>query len=317
MTKFVFFGGKGGVGKTTMSSAYAVKCSKKGKKCLIVSTDPAHSTSDIFDQDFGDKPKKVTKCEDIWTIEIDPEKEISRHSEKVKEQMNKHVSASIVNEINTQIELAHKAPGSYEAALFDRFIDIMRESEKYDRVIFDTSPTGATLRLLSLPKFLERWIERLIEKRTKSINLFEKAAIGDKEARKKIEEDPIINHLNKRKEKFQTAKNLLRQKSKFYFVLTPERLSVLETKRAVENLAEYELYVSGLIINKITPLPEEKEKGKAARYLRERHSNELNYIEDINNQFEEPIVARIESRPEEVKKDILEEIAKTFNLESL
>ena len=186
MNKFVFFGGKGGVGKTTVSSAFGLKCARAGLKTLIVSTDPAHSTSDVFDQQFDDDPEAVEGIDNLWAMEIDPEDEVQAHLQSVKEEMGEQVSPAIVNEIDRQIELAHQTPGAYEAALFDRFIEVMRDADDWDRVVFDTSPTGGTLRLLSLPEFLEDWIDRLIDKRETSIDLFEKAAVGEKSARKRV-----------------------------------------------------------------------------------------------------------------------------------
>src|SRR6056297_1380939 len=116
MSKFVFFGGKGGVGKTTVSSAYGLKNARAGLRTLLVSTDPAHSTSDVFGQQFDDEPSSVDGVENLYAMEI-------------KQRMADQVSPSIVNAINSQIELAHKTPGAYEAALFDRFIEVMREAE--------------------------------------------------------------------------------------------------------------------------------------------------------------------------------------------
>ena len=76
MQKFVFFGGKGGVGKTTVSSAYALSCARDGLETLVVSTDPAHSTSDVFDQDFGDDPRPVAGHDGLFAMEIDPDEEV-------------------------------------------------------------------------------------------------------------------------------------------------------------------------------------------------------------------------------------------------
>jgi len=148
MQKFVFFGGKGGVGKTTVSSAYALSCARDGLETLVVSTDPAHSTSDVFDQDFGDDPRPVAGHDGLFAMEIDPDEEVAEHLMETKRALADQVSPAMVNEIDTQIELAHKTPGAYEAALFDRFIEVMDNSAEYDRVVFDTAPTGGALRLL-------------------------------------------------------------------------------------------------------------------------------------------------------------------------
>ena len=306
---FVFFGGKGGVGKTTVSSAYGLKCARGGLRTLVVSTDPAHSTSDVFDQQFGDDPSSVDGHENLWAMEIDPDEEVDRHMQEIKRAMGDQVSPAIVNQIDRQIELAHRTPGAYESALFDRFVDVMRNSEEFDRVVFDTSPTGGTLRLLGLPEFLEDWIDRLLDKRAKSIELFEKAAIGEREARRRAEDDPIIERLRKRKETFEFAGDALRNEAAFYLVLNPDELSIRETSRAITELTEHDLGVAGLVVNKVTPEPDDDETGRGAQYLRERCRTERERIEEIERTFDEPVVATIEERVEEVKGSLLEEVA--------
>ncbi|WP_231186165.1 TRC40/GET3/ArsA family transport-energizing ATPase [Haladaptatus sp. DYF46] len=315
MRKFVFFGGKGGVGKTTISSAYSLKCARAGLKTLVVSTDPAHSTSDVFDQQFDDDPRSVDGIENLWAMEIDPETEVENHLMEIKRSLGDHVSAGLVNAIDRQVEMAHQTPGAHESALFDRFIDVMRSSDEYDRVVFDTSPTGGTLRLLSLPEFLEGWIDRLLHKRRKSIDLFEKAAIGDREPRRVSEGDPIIARLQERKEMFEFAGEVLRNDAAFFLVLNPDELSIRETGRAVEELTESGLPVSGLVINKVTPEPDEEETGRGATYLRDRCRTERDRIDHIRESFDEPVVAVIESRVSEVKGTLLGEVADELNIE--
>ncbi|QLH84943.1 ArsA family ATPase [Halosimplex pelagicum] len=309
MEKFVFFGGKGGVGKTTVSCAYALKCAEAGLDTLVVSTDPAHSTADVFDQAFGDDPSAVDGHEGLWAMEVDPDEEVERHMREIRRRMNEQVSAAIVNEIDRQIELAHRTPGAYEAALFDRFVQVMREADDYDRVVFDTSPTGGTLRLLALPDFLGEWIERLVAKRTKSVDLFEKAAVGGREARRKLDEDPLIAHLQGRKEKFEFAGRTLREDAAFFVVLNPDELSIRETERAVAEVAEQDLGVEGFVVNRVTPAPDDDERGRGATWLRERVATERERIDEIDREFDEPVVAEVESRVREVKGDLLAAVA--------
>jgi len=314
MTSFTFFGGKGGVGKTTVSSAYAYKCANAGLETLIVSTDPAHSTGDVFDQEFGDDPQQVEGVEGLSAMEIDPEAEVEEHLQDVRRRMGEQVSAGIVNEIDRQIELAHQTPGAYEAALFDRFIRVMRDHDGYDRVVFDTSPTGGTLRLLSLPEYLGDWVDRLVEKRAQSIDLFEKAAIGEREARRRAEDDPIIAHLRERKEKFEFAKEALQTDASFHLVLNPDELSVRETGRAIDQLSEYGLDVSGLVVNRVTPEPDDDENGRGATYLRKRCANERERIREARESLSPPVEATIESRVSEVKGDVLAEVAAELDI---
>ncbi len=316
MNKFVFFGGKGGVGKTTVSSAFGLKCAREGMRTLLVSTDPAHSTSDVFDQQFDDDPASVEGHDNLFAMELDPDEEVQRHMADIKSSMTDQVSPAIVNEIDRQIELAHRTPGAYEAALFDRFIDVMRNSEEYDRVVFDTSPTGGTLRLLALPEFLESWIERLRAKREESVDLFEKAAIGDQEARQKLADDPILRRLAERKEMFEFAGETLREEAVFYLVLNPDELSIEETRRSVEELGEAGLSVGGLVVNKVAPEPEPDETGTGATYLRERYQTEQDRLERIRTEFDEPLVSIIQQRVSEIKDDLLSDVTDELEIET-
>ena len=313
MTEFVFFGGKGGVGKTTVASAYALSSAGAGVETLVVSTDPAHSTGDVFDQAFSDDPTPVDGHDRLSAMEIDPEREVTEHLQETKRRLADQVSPAMVAEIDLQIEMAHRTPGAYEAALFDRFVDVMRE-ESYDRVVFDTSPTGSTLRLLALPDLLGKWIDRLAYKREKSIELFEMAAIGSQEPRRIAAGDPILAHLRERKERFEFAERALRE-ARFYLVCTPDELSVRETERSIDVHREYGLSVEGVVVNKLTPGPEPHEEGRGARYLREKVAVEAKRVDRIERTFAPPVVARIESRTHEVKGSVLEEVAAELSID--
>ncbi|ELY52556.1 ArsA family ATPase [Natronolimnohabitans innermongolicus] len=306
---FTFFGGKGGVGKTTVSSAYALECAESGLETLVVSTDPAHSTADVFDQEFGDEPRPVEGYDGLSALEIDPEQEVQDHLLDLRKQLNAQLSATMVNEVELQLEMAHQTPGAYEAALFDRFVDVMQRADDYDRVVFDTSPTGSTLRLLALPDLLERWIDRLADKRERSIDLYEKAAIGNQEPRRVMEGDPILARLQGRKERFAFAGETLRENAAFYLVLNPDELSVRETARSIESLEEADLPVRGLVVNRLTPEPESHEDGRGATYLRERVATERDRLERIEREFDAPTVGTIETRVEEVKGEFLADVA--------
>ncbi|AFZ74694.1 ArsA family ATPase [Natronobacterium gregoryi] len=314
MTEFVFFGGKGGVGKTTVSSAHALQCVEGGLEALVVSTDPAHSTADVFDQEFGDEPKPVEGYEGLSAMEIDPDQEVQDHLLNLKRQLNSQLSATMVNEVDIQLEMAHQTPGAYEAALFDRFVDVMRNANPYDRVVFDTSPTGATLRLLALPDLLEQWIDRLMAKRRRSIDLYEKAAIGNREPRRVMDGDPVLARLRERKERFEFAGEVLRDDASFYLVLNPDQLSIRETERSIETLSEADLPVRGLVVNRLTPEPDPDEEGRGARYLRTRVETERDRLEHIEREFDVPVVATIETRTEEVRGRLLEDVANELEI---
>ncbi|MFA9504703.1 ArsA family ATPase [Natrinema sp. H-ect1] len=314
MEPFVFFGGKGGVGKTTVSCAYGLRCARDGHRTLVVSTDPAHSVTDVFDQPFGDSPRPVEGVDRLEAMQIDPEDEVTRHLDEIRQDLSEQVSASMVNEINRQLEMAHGTPGAYESALFDRFIEVMRTADDYDRVVFDTAPSGSTLRLLGLPDLLEDWIDRLMYKRRTSIDLFEKAAVGNNEPRRVMEGDPVLARLEERKSFFEFAGSALHDDAAFFLVLNPDELSVNETRRSIADIREKDLAVRGLVANKLTPSPDPDENGRGARYLRERVATEEERLETIRSEFEPPLVAEIGWRSSEVKGDLLDDVAAELDI---
>jgi arsenite-activated ATPase ArsA len=315
MEQFVFFGGKGGVGKTTVSCAYAHRCARDGLRTLVVSTDPAHSVSDVFDQQFGDEPEPVAGVDGLDALEIDPEDEMQRHLNEIRESLSEQVSAAMVSEINRQLEMSHGTPGAYESALFDAFVDVMRsESEPYDRVVFDTAPTGSTLRLLGLPE----------SSATGSTGCCTSAS-----SRSTVREGggrrhgaatpaggrPVIERLQERKEFFEYAGETMRSDAAFFLVFNPDQLSVNETARAIEGFTERDLRVRGLVANKLTPSPDDDETGKGARYLREKVATERDRLAQVREEFDPPLVAEIESRTTEVRGDVLADVAGSLDVE--
>lgn len=277
--KFVFFGGKGGSGKTTCAVAFSLYLAQHEQPTLIVSTDPAHSLSDIFSSKIGPKEVKIT--DNLWGIEIDPRKEAKRYIQGIKEKMQNVVSSVIVNEIRRQIDIAYLSPGAEESAIFDKFIELMEKIDNpYRKIVFDTAPTGHTLRLLTLPEVLGAWIERLIKKRKQAMSLMRMASSIDRELEEKVKKDPVIEILENRKAKFEMARKYLIDKNlaSFIFVLDAEKLSILETERAISLLRRHAISVDRIIVNRIIPARDDE-------FLRKRRAIQDKCLENIKVKF--------------------------------
>lgn len=275
--KIVFVGGKGGVGKSTSAAAIAWNSAKKQCKTLLVSTDPAHNLGDIFNQKIGGRITTITDTLDA--LEIDPEIETNNYIKEVKENIKGIVHSGMVEEVNRQLDTAKASPGADEAALFDKLISIiLEESEQYDTIIFDTAPTGHTIRLLSLPELMGIWIEGLLQKRQKTNENYTQL-LNDGEPI----EDPIYDVLKKRQDRFSAARETLldSKQTSFVFVLNPERLPILETKKALALLDKYHLNVKTLIVNKMLPDHPEGE------FLVRRKEHEGQYVSMIEETFTE------------------------------
>ncbi|QUW22661.1 ArsA family ATPase [Sporosarcina sp. Marseille-Q4063] len=271
----VFVGGKGGVGKSTSAAAIALQSAEQGFKTLLISTDPAHNVGDIFSTKIGGKTKEI--ADNLYALEIDPEIETENYIKSVKENIRGVVQSGMMEEVHRQLDTAKASPGADEAALFDKLISIiLEERANFDKLVFDTAPTGHTIRLLSLPELMGVWIKGLLDKR-RTTNENYSRLINDGEP----VEDPIYDVLRIRQSRFSEAREVLLDKKQtgFIFVLNPERLPILETKKAIELLNKYELVVSTLIINKV--LPEEAD----GDFIMERKKHEKQYIELIKETF--------------------------------
>jgi arsenite-transporting ATPase len=281
--KVYFIGGKGGVGKSTTSSALAYLLANQGQKVLLVSTDPAHNTGDLFHIEAKGEKMNVMKGLDL--LEIHAEAESKRYINEVKKNLKGLVKATMVDEVHRQIDLAAAAPGADEAALFDKLTSIiLEEKEHYDSIVFDTAPTGHTIRLLTLPELMGVWIDGMLQKRKK---LHEQRAewMNDGEEL----DDPIYETLQKRKSKFQHVRKVLLDPSQteFLFVLNAERLPILETRKAIDTLESYDLKVRTIIVNKVIPSTAD------GAFMERRRENEAVYLHDIKQSFSEQLIVKL------------------------
>lgn len=303
-SKIFFFGGKGGVGKTTCSAAFALSSARRGLRTLLVSTDPAHSTSDIFDKEIGNDIANILPGLDA--LEIDGERESMQYMQRVRANLAQIVSPVIVEQINRQIDAAAISPGTEEAALFDRMVELINEeAANYDRIVFDTAPTGHTVRLLSLPDLLGAWLETLISKRSKAISLMSMAEHNGASDKRAMEEDEVLKVLRRRQEGILRAKAVLTdgRRVSFVFVINAEKLPIDETEKAVAMLDKYGIKVDGIIVNKLLPCDMQDSFWKC------RKEQESQYLGVIRDKFRGKRIFEIPLMSEDMKASNLEKMA--------
>ena len=275
--KITFFSGKGGVGKSTVASAYAQLLASRKRKTLLVSTDPAHSLGNIFQIEIGGKPTLL--CPNLWGLEIDPAQENFHYINKVKASLKGLVKSTMVEEVERQIQLASDSPGAEEAALFDAIVSIIiDESKLYDRIVIDTAPTGHAIRLLSLPELMSVWMEGMLKRRKKVTKNYSQL-LGDGE----IVDDPIYDILNVRKKRYTAARDIILDKTQtaIIFVMIPEKLPLMETISGIKMLSHYNIEVHTLFINKILPTNVRDE------FFVKRKQQQTVYIKEIVDSFKD------------------------------
>jgi arsenite/tail-anchored protein-transporting ATPase len=259
MTEFIFFSGKGGVGKTSMACTHAVRRADQGKRTLIVTTDPASNLSDVFDQPIGHKVTPVSGVPNLFAMEIDSDQATRDYIDQAMAPIRAAFPPQMVEVMEEQMN----GPCTAEVAAFDRFTDFLDvpedNGEAFDTVIFDTAPTGHTIRLLELPAEWSQSIDTASAGSGQTC-LGPAAAIQDA------------------KFKYERALAAMRagERTRFIFVLHPEAISIKESRRAIDELSKLGIHNYGLIINGLIPA-----EGRENPLFEARAKMQERYLEQI------------------------------------
>jgi arsenite-transporting ATPase len=289
----LFFGGKGGVGKTTCSSAFALAASRRARRVLLVSTDPAHSTSDIFERPIGPDESEIGPG--LWGIEIDAVRESARYVANVKRDIERMFAPAVIRQAHRQIDMAAASPGLAEVALLDRMIDLIVEREaRYDLIVFDTAPTGHTVQLLRMPEAMETWIRALVKHRRALLEI--DRGTGAQDVGVPAAVDPVLAALERRHERLKVLRVRLldRANTSFVFVTLAERLAIEETARAAGLVAETGIDIGALVVNRILP------DGLEGEFYRSRKAQEARYLQEIGRRFSRVRRADVRQLPHDV-----------------
>tara|TARA_B100000282_G_scaffold235377_1_gene177849 strand:- start:529 stop:1785 length:1257 start_codon:yes stop_codon:yes gene_type:complete len=306
MARLLLFGGKGGVGKTTTSTATAVHLADCGFKVLLVSSDPAHSTSDSLDCEIGTEPTPIEGVNGLYGLEMDPESKLSSILPKLGNMVDGMNSGGglqglgglgmmfdsgakeEMEEIKSEVKTSEMIlPGLDEALAFDELLKHV-EDPNWDVIVFDTAPTGHTLRFLSLPEIIEAWSGRLIRLMRISGGI-RSMLFGRKESQEMKEE------LERFRKRVLHVRRILSDPNitSFTLVTIPEKMGVNETLRAHQSLLEYKLPVSSCLVNRVTPEFDHE-------FLQKRRNAELLRISELSKSLDGVEVSMMELLDEEV-----------------
>ena len=286
--KILFFGGKGGVGKTTVSAATALARAQAGGKVLLVSTDPAHNLGHLFNRAIGSAPVRLAP--NLDGLELDPEETVRLHVKEITSSLHKLMPVHLRGEVDKHMALSKDAPGMQEAALMERIAEVVEQGVKdYDLIVFDTAPSGHTARLMALPEMMSAWTEGLIKRQEKAdsfaqvvrdlgrdSSMEEKTFSADSQDAEKMRESGIRGILHRRKLRFTNLRDQLSNQgtTAFVIVLAAERLPVLESIELYAQLKAAHVNVAGLVVNKRSPA----DGGEFMRARYEQEQAHLDYL---------------------------------------
>ena len=288
--RYIMFGGKGGLGKTTFSAATAYYLAQQGHRVLVFSVDPQASLSDIFKRDiFGKGPVEIMP--NLFAQEIDADKRIKAYQEEIRKKIfDMYGFDKIPDEIESYIQAAAAEPAMEESAIFDEVVDIV-VAGKYDYYIYDLVPLGHALYYLSMASVYDEWIERITKLREDMRQYEEMAAAISRD--KEMEEDMILKELQYIKHRISTSSSILtdRQKTAFFFVIIPEEMILIDTQKAAQLFAKFNVPLSGYVVNRV--IPESLASQEIPAYLRNRLQMQKGYLTKINELFGNEVLAQV------------------------
>ena len=294
--KYVFFGGKGGVGKTVMAGVTALHLARRGKRTILASTNTVHSLSGLMDQNVYGKAVPVNGVANLWGFEIDTKETIDRSKQDIKQKIRWFLKfAEISAQADAFVESATMNPAFEESAMFEEMVDLMFRNE-YDAYVFDTAPTANARRLLGMSKVYSLWVNKMLKSREEARSLRELLSFT-----KKKEADPLMDYLVSFRERIGQARDLLTDKERtaFFFVTLPEALPIAVIKRFIQWFRDFGIPVGGVVVNML--IQKDQVRADSPEFVRNRVAMQDAYMKEIWRDFDGAVRAVIPLFDDEVR----------------
>ena len=294
MLKYLFFGGKGGVGKTALAGATALALAEKGRRTLLASTNPVHSLSGLLEASVYGAPTAVV--ENLWAYEIDTKETIERSKKEIREKIQWFLKfADIGTKADDFVESATMNPAFEESAMFENMVDLMLKDD-YDVFVFDTAPTANARRLLGMSKVYSLWVDKMLKSREEARSLRQMLSFS-----KKKEQDPLLTYLLQFRDRMAQARERLTdaEKSAFFFVTLPEALPIAVIARFIGWFEDFGIPVGGVIVNML--LDKEALGSDSPEFVLNRVRMQEEHMETIWQKFDGSVRALVPLFDQEVR----------------
>ncbi|HEX9116558.1 MAG TPA: TRC40/GET3/ArsA family transport-energizing ATPase [Anaerolineae bacterium] len=294
--RYLFFGGKGGVGKTVLAGSTAVSLAKEGRRVMLASTNPVHSLTGLLGQNVFGKPTAVTGMPNLWAYEIDTKDTIERSKNEIREKIQWFLKfADISTKAEDFVESATMNPAFEESAMFENMVDLMLQ-DAYDVYVFDTAPTANARRLLGMSQVYGLWVNKMLKSREEARSLREMLSFT-----KKKEADPLMDYLVTFRDRMGKARELLTdaEKTAFFFVTLPEALPIAVITRFIGWFHDFGIPVGGVVVNML--IDQAQVKPDSPEFVLNRVAMQNRYMDDIWVKFEGMVRALLPLYENEVR----------------
>ncbi len=302
--KYIFFGGKGGVGKTVTAAGVALYLAENiGEKTLLASFNPVHSLSSLFQQNLsGGVVREVAGVRNLWAVEVQYEDVVEKYRARITNLLRELLKMSELSiDIKPLVEIATTNPAFHEAAAFDKMMDVvLKEGPNFDRVIFDMAAVANAVRLIGLSKLYGAWLQRTIKLRRETLSLKEQLAFRKDKVAREIESDPVLLELQDLYNRYMKVRNVLTDPAatRFVFVTIPTILSISVVQRFIEMVRAYDIPFGGVVVNMV--LPREEAERDATGFMKSKYDEQMRNMEIIQSNFGQHVLSIVKQLPEEV-----------------